>query len=90
VNPGRPKRGRKRLEAEPYQQLHQAILRRDRWRCQSCGRLANLQVHHLEARSQLGNDVEENLMTLCADCHNKVHRRGHTTNEPPPNEGSLL
>jgi hypothetical protein len=32
-------------------------------------------VHHMVFRSQLGDDVEENLITLCCNCHQKVHGR---------------
>lgn len=73
MNRAFPKRGRKHLESEPYEELRQEILRRDGWRCQSCGRQRDLQVHHIEARSHLGNDSEQNLITLCANCHRSVH-----------------
>ena len=61
------KRGRKRLPPEVYKKLWNQILRRDGWRCQSCDRSDELQVHHLKARAQLGEDREDNLMTLCSD-----------------------
>jgi 5-methylcytosine-specific restriction endonuclease McrA len=32
-----------------------------------------LQIHHIEARSHLGDDSEENLVTLCANCHRLRH-----------------
>jgi len=35
-----------RLERENYRQLREQILNRDRWRCQFCGRMSNLEVHH--------------------------------------------
>ena len=35
--------------------------------------MANLEVHHKQFRSHLGDDLEENLITLCASCHGKVH-----------------
>ena len=69
------KLSRVRLEVKDYEALHQAILRRDRWCCQFCGGRMNLQVHHIEARSHLGSDAEENLITLCARCHESLHRR---------------
>jgi len=34
----------------------------------------NLEVHHRQRRSQSGDDSEQNLVTLCAKCHAKVHR----------------
>jgi len=64
---------RLRLNANSYRELHQQVLDRDRWRCQICGSMQHLQVHHLKFRSQLGGDVEQNLITLCADCHAHVH-----------------
>ena len=39
-----------------------------------CGRMQHLQVHHLKFRSQSGGDLEENLITLCSECHEQAHR----------------
>jgi 5-methylcytosine-specific restriction endonuclease McrA len=64
-----------RLDAAKYQQLHRRILERDSWKCQMCGALRNLQVHHIRFRSQSGSDLEENLITLCAGCHEQIHRK---------------
>jgi HNH endonuclease len=63
------KRPHLRLEANAHDQLHRQVLERDRWRCQQCGSGTNLQVHHLRSGSKLGHDVPENLITLCAVCH---------------------
>lgn len=71
----RPKVDPLRLDPVAYESLRQQILRRDNWRCQSCGAMVNLEVHHTEFRSHLGADSEENLITLCTQCHAKVHRR---------------
>jgi 5-methylcytosine-specific restriction endonuclease McrA len=65
---------RLRLDPGPYEALRQQILRRDSWRCQSCGTMSNLEVHHLEFRSHSGDDSEENLITVCANCHALFHR----------------
>ena len=70
-----PKLPRIRLEAERYEELRQRVLCRDGWRCQSCGAMSHLEVHHQEFRSQSGDDSEQNLITLCATCHNMVHQR---------------
>jgi ATP-dependent DNA helicase RecQ len=64
---------RLRLDRESYEQLRRQVLRRDGWRCQSCGTTSNLEVHHKEFRSQSGDDSEENLITLCATCHSVIH-----------------
>jgi 5-methylcytosine-specific restriction endonuclease McrA len=73
MNWERPKPGRVRLDPELYEQLRNQVLRRDGWRCQSCGTMSNLEVHHKEFRSQSGDDSEHNLITLCAVCHDIVH-----------------
>jgi 5-methylcytosine-specific restriction endonuclease McrA len=49
------------------------VLERDGWRCQKCGALDNLQVHHQIKRSQQGDDALANLVTLCARCHMAEH-----------------
>ena len=64
--------------------LRNHILQRDRWRCQICGSMVNLQVHHPLFRSHGGQDSEDNLITLCAVCHGRVHRlKRHNGIEAP-------
>ena len=67
------RRPRLRLEPKSYAVLRQRVLQRDGWRCQRCGSLQNLEVHHLRSRSRLGDDAEENLITLCNPCHRGLH-----------------
>lgn len=74
MNQVRPKRASMRLEPDQYDTLRNQILRRDSWRCQSCGSMSNLEVHHKDFRSHSGEDSEENLITLCNACHAAVHR----------------
>jgi hypothetical protein len=42
---------RLRLDANSYLELHRQVLERDGWRCQFCGSMQNLQVHHPKFRS---------------------------------------
>jgi 5-methylcytosine-specific restriction endonuclease McrA len=67
------KQRRMRLNRDDYEKLRQEILRRDRWRCQACGGMSNLEVHHKQSRSQCGSDSEDNLIVMCAMCHSAVH-----------------
>ena len=69
----RLKTPRLRLDANSYHELHRQVLERDGWRCQVCGSMQNLQVHHLKFRSRSGGDEEQNLITLCAECHARTH-----------------
>jgi len=68
----RPKHPRFALDPPAYRFLRELVLRRDHWRCQCCGALEGLEVHHLKPRSQLGHDIEENLITLCGKCHREA------------------
>jgi 5-methylcytosine-specific restriction endonuclease McrA len=64
-----------RLDRTSYETLRQAVLKRDGWRCQSCGTMSNLEIHHKQFRSHSGEDSEENLITMCAACHTIAHHR---------------
>lgn len=47
---------------------------RDKYTCQVCkAKNVRLEVHHIKYRSQGGTDDLDNLITLCTDCHKKVH-----------------
>ena len=70
----RPRQPRLRLDPEAYKALCSQVLGRDNWRCQNCGASENLQVHHIQWRSKLGHDILENLITLCSNCHEALHR----------------
>jgi len=66
---------RSRLDPASYETLRLQVLLRDGWRCQWCGTMSNLEVHHKQFRSHSGHDSEENLITLCSDCHLTMHAR---------------
>lgn len=57
-----------------YSSRREAILHRDNYTCQCCGKKnCRLEVHHVKFKSNGGTDDEENLITLCEDCHKGVH-----------------
>ena len=58
---------------QAYRRLLTRVMERDGWRCQKCGSLKDLQVHHQKYRSRQGNDSLANLVTLCAYCHMEEH-----------------
>ena len=80
MNGSHRKQPRVRLDLISYKQLRHRVLQRDGWKCQVCGSSQNLEVHHKRFRSRRGDDDEQNLITLCAKCHEKLH--GGTVNEP--------
>ena len=69
----RPKEVRLRLDPDSYSKLRNVVLLRDGWRCQACGGMANLEVHHQQFRSRHGSDIADNLITLCTICHRSLH-----------------
>jgi 5-methylcytosine-specific restriction endonuclease McrA len=73
--PAFPKQRPVRLNEEASRELRQHVLARDGWRCQACGAMRNLEVHHQQFRSQSGEDTKDNLITLCAGCHTQIHTR---------------
>lgn len=51
------------------------VLWRDNYTCQQCKKKnVALHVHHIVYRSQGGSDDESNLITLCENCHHKLHQ----------------
>ena len=72
--PLRQRQPRFKLKPKEYAIVRKRVFERDGWRCQQCGSMKNLQVHHIKRRSQLGGDVMPNLITLCVICHEKRHR----------------
>jgi 5-methylcytosine-specific restriction endonuclease McrA len=73
MTPERTEDPRLRSDPEAYEALRQRVLGRDGWRCQSCGAMSKLEVHHKRFRCHSGDDSEENLITLCKDCHLILH-----------------
>ena len=67
-----------------FSSRREAVLNRDNYTCQVCGKKnTRLEVHHIVYRSQGGTDDENNLITLCEDCHDKVHNGKLTINKKP-------
>lgn len=67
-----------------YSSRRSAILHRDNYTCQCCGKKnCRLEVHHIKFRSNGGTDDEENLITLCKECHDGVHAGIVVLNKKP-------
>ena len=57
-----------------YQNIRAYVLYRDKYMCQLCGKKnVQFQLHHVVPKSQNGKDHPDNLITLCPECHVKVH-----------------
>lgn len=63
--------------------LRREVLRRDGYKCCEChwshdewnpSDPRHLELHHIEHHARGGENIEENLKTLCTVCHDKLHR----------------
>ena len=73
-----------------YSSRRSAILHRDNYTCQCCGKKnCRLEVHHIKFRRDGGTDDEENLITLCEDCHKGVHAGTVELNKKPKKNKNL-
>lgn len=58
-----------------YKNAQEACFNRDNYTCQCCKtKRGTLNAHHIIYRSKGGADTLDNLITLCVDCHKKLHR----------------
>ena len=64
----------KRGPAYNYKNNHEAVLNRDHYTCQCCKtKKGTMHVHHIVYHSNGGSDKMDNLITLCEDCHKRLH-----------------
>ena len=66
-----------RLRQRAWRKVRAAVIQRDDWTCQDCGRELMglpswyLEVHHIRPRVANGSDHPRNLKTLCLECHGR-------------------
>jgi 5-methylcytosine-specific restriction endonuclease McrA len=62
------------LKSDAWQRKRALVLKRDNWRCVYCGAKAT-QVHHKKyARSNIGKEPIEWLISVCSRCHEINHK----------------
>ena len=63
--------------------VKRAVFRRDKRKCQKCGWSHNewdrsdprhLELHHIKHHAKGGDNSQENLLTVCTICHDKIHK----------------
>lgn len=60
------------IKTQAWEEMRQKVFRRDGFQCVVCKEAKNLNVHHI-TYDNLGAEKESDLVTLCRDCHEKVH-----------------
>ena len=57
------------------------VLARDKYTCQRCKKKGGkMEAHHVLPKSKGGQDIPENMITLCPDCHYGIHHKGYELN----------
>jgi 5-methylcytosine-specific restriction endonuclease McrA len=94
---GRPTNYRKSLKANPYwDEVKGKVRLRDNFQCVECHSMIRLETHHItyyvNGKSILGAELDHLcwLVTLCEDCHQKVHNnRNHRFNPSNKNKVNI-
>ena len=58
------------LQSDKWSEIRQSVIERDNFKCAVCDSPDNLHVHHLTYKN-VGSEKDEDLITLCRDCHFK-------------------
>jgi hypothetical protein len=75
-----------------YINTHEYVLERDKYTCQICkGKSGDskLEVHHIVFKREHGADTEDNLITLCKHCHDKLHKDYQYSKDVPYFKGKI-
>ena len=68
------------LQSQEYQKRRLQRLKLDGFQCQLCGTAQNLVVHHI-TYDRIGREDMDDLITLCNECHHKVHYNDNLRNK---------
>ncbi len=60
-----------------------ALKRYSHSKCELCKKWGTDPPHHIIFKSQGGDDVPENLINLCRECHDDAHGKGESKTTTP-------
>lgn len=60
---------------DDWERIARAVKKRDNYTCQGCGDedASELHAHHIVPLGAGGSNARSNLITLCDECHGRVH-----------------
>jgi len=79
-----------------WEEISRKVKKRDKWTCQTCGRLSNkvdhFEAHHIKSLRNEGTSELKNLITLCDWCHGQIHphKKQFIISSPPTNRSKAL
>jgi 5-methylcytosine-specific restriction endonuclease McrA len=83
MTPSKSRAKKQRLRMAKAALVRKEVRARDGQQCQCChipvfldcaNPMQRAEVHHIKFRSQGGPDTQRNLITVCGECHGKIHR----------------
>jgi len=69
------------IRSAKWQKIRLRALDNRGHKCEKCGSLKKLHVHHLNYKGFGGNEQDNDLQILCRSCHMRVHRYKYGTKE---------
>jgi hypothetical protein len=70
------------LKTDTWFEKKQRVLKRDSYRCRLCNSPNRLNVHHRCYPEVFGEEQDDDLLTLCKNCHEKFHEVQHLSKTP--------
>lgn len=61
------------MRSEQWLQMKRAIIRKRGRKCEMCGALSLLELHHKNYDMEPGKEKETDLLLICDKCHNSLH-----------------
>ncbi len=61
------------LDSAEWKQRRIRILIRDEFQCRICGTGKQLRIHHIRYPEEWGMESDEDLITVCDSCHQRIH-----------------
>lgn len=71
------------MQGESWKTLRRKLMVARNWTCESCQATKNLVGHHMVYRTPLEAGTLDDLMCLCSDCHDILHRGCKTSEDVP-------
>src|SRR5260370_13848674 len=69
------------VTSEVWRTRRNQCLERDSYHCQGCGSEDDLHAHH-RTYDRLGNELPDDIITICRTCHSFIHGEHSRTGQP--------
>lgn len=72
----------KYYQSAKWKEISDECKRLSDYKCSMCGSTESLNAHHL-TYERLGEELQEDLLCVCEECHKKIHGVTKFSNKPP-------